>query len=76
MTQYWILPDTCRPISCQTVQRITRNEIGTDEFKKMMNDFDQKIATKIQDANDSIITHDVPDWNRRVTQAPVDTHDE
>ena len=60
---YWILPDTCRPISCQTVQRITRHEMGTDEFKKMMNDFDQKVATKIHDINESIIAHDVPDWN-------------
>ena len=38
--------------------------MGTDEFKKMMNDFDQKIATKIQDVNESTIAHDVPDWNR------------
>jgi len=38
--------------------------MGTDEFKKMMSDFDQKLATKIQDVSESIIAHDVPDWNR------------
>jgi len=61
---YWVLPDTCKPISCQTVQRVTRHEMGTDEFKKMMRDFDQKLAKKIQDVNESIIAHNVPVWNR------------
>ena len=45
---YWILPVSIITISCTTVQRVTHLEKQTDEYKKRMSDFHNKLEGKLK----------------------------
>ena len=62
---YWILPISCRPISCTTVQRLTNVEKKTDDWKRQMDDFEEKVQERLKISDDG--TNHLPDeirnWN-------------
>ena len=62
---YWILPISCRPISCNTVQRLTNVEKKTDDWKRQMDDFEEKVQERLKISDDG--TNHLPDeirnWN-------------
>ena len=46
LMSYWILPESGIAISCTTVQRVTHLEKQTEEYKKKMKDFQDKLEGK------------------------------
>ena len=46
LISYWILPKSGIPVSCTTVQSITKLEKQTYEYKARMKDFDVKLEQK------------------------------
>jgi hypothetical protein len=40
---YWILPESGIPISAITVQRVTYDERSSEETKKLMNKYDERL---------------------------------
>lgn len=48
LMSYWILPESAIPISCTTVQRLTRLEMQTDEWKARMLDYESKIEPRMK----------------------------
>ena len=65
LMSYWILPESAKPISCVTVQRLTDAERATDEYKQLMSSYTTNVTKAISIA-DETASHpdDVPDWNR------------
>ena len=63
---FWILPVSGIPISCVTVQRLTRAEKTTNEWKERMKDFDEKIAKRldIKGSDLSQMVSNVHGWNK------------
>jgi len=49
LMSYWILPSSCIPISCTTVQRVTEAEKETEEFKEKMMRFTEKVDSRLGD---------------------------
>lgn len=47
LMSYWILPESGIPISVTTVQRLTRLEMQTDEWKARMADYEAKIKRRM-----------------------------
>ena len=45
---YWILPQSCIPISCGTVQKLTEIEKQKDEYKEKMTNFNEKIKKRLE----------------------------
>ena len=58
---YWILPESGIPISATTVQRITYDERSSEETKKRMNEYDERLK-RVFDAQSAPIIglHDIP----------------
>ena len=52
---YWILPESGIPISATTVQRITNDERSSEETKKRMNEYDERLK-RVFDAKSVAIT--------------------
>lgn len=44
---YWILPISCIPISCDSVQRVTRAELETEEVKQQTRQFTDAISPRL-----------------------------
>ena len=63
---YWILTIAGRVISATTVQRLTYNEQGTDEWKDRMTEFNTRIKASLDPEVELEHRHDeeVPQWNR------------
>ena len=55
LMSYCILPLSGIPISCTTVQRLTKLEKKTDEWKSKMEQYDQEITNKMENVKSSII---------------------
>jgi hypothetical protein len=49
---FWILPITGCPIARSTVQSVTGDEYGTDDFKKKLSDYDKEIHEKLSGDNE------------------------
>ena len=66
LMSYWILPESGRPISCITVQRITHAEMQTEEIKTKLEIYDAKISqtTNAKDIDNSKEMGSQPAWNR------------
>ena len=66
LMSYWILTIAGRVISATTVQRLTYNEQGTDEWKDRMAEFDNRIKANLDPEVELEHRHDeeVPQWNR------------
>jgi hypothetical protein len=62
LMSYWILPASGIPISAVTVQRLTNAEQKTDEWKKRMQEFDDKLESRFNAAS-SDISNSVRDVN-------------
>jgi hypothetical protein len=45
---YWVLTASGKPISRSTVQPLSRDELGTDEYRQQMEAFDQKIKERLE----------------------------
>ena len=54
---YWILPESCQPISCTTVQRLTNLEIKQDIWRNCIDQFKSK-TKRILEAQSSCIQPD------------------
>jgi hypothetical protein len=48
LISYWILPDSAIPISATTVQRLTNDERSTDEVKRQMSEYEDKVKTTFE----------------------------
>ena len=48
---YWILPVSGIVILCTTLQRLTRSDKATDEWKSRMSDYATKISERIDVRN-------------------------
>ncbi|KAI2501830.1 Reverse transcriptase (RNA-dependent DNA polymerase) [Fragilaria crotonensis] len=48
LMSYWILPDSAIPISATTVQRLTNDERSTDEVKRQMSEYEDKVKTTFE----------------------------
>ena len=44
---YWILPVSCIPVSCDSVQRVTIGEQQTNEFNNQANNYTQKVEQRL-----------------------------
>ena len=68
LMSYWILTKYGKVISCTTVQQLTELEQQTIEWQDRMRQYDESIETKIENvSNVALNTHEVPQWNRLVT---------
>ena len=54
LMSYWILPESCIPISASTVQRLTNDERSTDEMKSRMLEYETKVKTALEAASADI----------------------
>jgi hypothetical protein len=54
LMSYWILPKSGIPISATTVQRITNDERSTDEMKKRMVEYDERLKRVMETQSASI----------------------
>ncbi len=48
LTSYWILPSSGIPISATTVQRLTYDERNTEETKKQVEDYEEKLRRVLE----------------------------
>ena len=48
LMSYWILPSSAIPISATTVQRLTNDERCTDEMKRRMNEYEDKVKSTFE----------------------------
>ena len=65
LMSFWVLPISGIPISCVTVQPLTKAEMQLDEYKSQMKLFDEKIVERLSIKNDQIhFAPEMPDWNR------------
>lgn len=55
LMSYWILPESGIPISATTVQRITNDERSSEETKKRMHEYDERLK-RVFDAKTAAIT--------------------
>ena len=55
LMSYWVLPVSCKVISCTTVQRLTNAEKATEEYKERIAMFNQQMKERL-DVNDADIT--------------------
>ncbi len=60
LMSYWILPDSGIPVSATTVQRLTNAEQSTDEVKRRMHEYENKVKP-ILDARTADITQTLYD---------------
>ena len=70
LMSYWILPISCQVISCVTVQRLTREEKATEEWKSQMKKYDEKVKEKL-DVKDMELSKDLSNidrWNKLSTE--------
>ena len=68
LMSYWILPESGKPISCVTVQKMTNAEKEKVEYIKLMQSFDDKLQKNIEIKDDTSNPPDgTPDWNRLST---------
>ncbi|GAX24495.1 hypothetical protein FisN_18Lu065 [Fistulifera solaris] len=58
---YWVLPESGIPISVTTVQRLTRLEMQTDEWKARMADYECKLKERLGDETPLKVPNDIPD---------------
>ena len=63
---YWILPVSGIVISCTTVQRLTRSEKETDEWKARMSNYDTKISERLDVKNSDLTkqAQGIDRWNK------------
>ena len=64
---YWIVTVSGSIISCVTVQRLTEDEKQTDEYRKRMSEFDERLETRLDvlGSDHARMPKNVsPDWNR------------
>ena len=64
---YWIITVSGSIISCVTVQRLTEDEKQTDEYRKRMSEFDERLETRLDVLGSDharMPKNDSPDWNR------------
>jgi hypothetical protein len=58
---YWVLPESGIPISVTTVQRLTRLEMQTDEWKARMADYECRLKERLGDETPLEVPNDIPD---------------
>lgn len=64
LMSYWILTENAKPISCTTVQSLTMLEQQTDEWKKRMQLYEDKVEKLLETMDDpSQDLSDVPRYN-------------
>lgn len=45
---YWILPESAIPVSASTVKRLTNDERSTDDMKRRMNEFEDRVRIVLE----------------------------
>ena len=56
LTSYWILPASGIPISASTAQRLTYDERNTEEMRKRMEDYEEKLI-RVFEVQSAVITN-------------------
>ena len=56
LTSYWILPASGIPISATTAQRLTYDERNTEEMRKRMEDYEEKLI-RVFEFQSAVITN-------------------
>lgn len=59
LMSYWVLPQSGIPISCDTVQRVTNAEKGTDVWKDRMRNFTAQLTAKFNATSAVIPLQDI-----------------
>ena len=63
---YWILPVSGIVISCTTVQRLTRFDKATDDWKAIMSDYNTRISERLDVKNSDLTkqAQGIYQWNK------------
>lgn len=67
LMSYWILPISCRPVSCVTVQRLTEAEKATPAIQSKMHQFDSAVNDRLNTSSPNDLSRAQqaqPFWNR------------